>query len=44
MALTHGLDPKGGGGGGRKDARSPGKGLRFSCILDTFYDNLPESL
>ena len=43
MALTHGHDPKG-VGGGRKDAWSPGKGLGFLCILDTCYDNLPEGL
>ena len=27
--------------GGRREGRwSPGKGLGFSCILDTFYDNV----
>ena len=27
-------------GGGRKGRWSPGRVLGFSCILDTFYDNL----
>jgi hypothetical protein len=27
-------------GGGREGRWSPGKVLGFSCILDTFYDNL----
>jgi hypothetical protein len=27
-------------GGGREGSWSPGKVLGFSCILDTFYDNL----
>ena len=27
-------------GGGREGRSSPGKVLGFSCILDTFYDNL----
>ena len=27
-------------GGGREGRLSPGRVLGFSCILDTFYDNL----